>query len=262
MIPNLDPTDFNGIISSGKSRPSRITGASHDKLVEVVAKFSAGCERGINALAMECVAACLAADLGLPVPKPYLVIVSPEWAAAIEDASYRDLVQRSSAIGYGSTVVPSGFGVWHAGEQINETLLPVALAVFVFDAMISNPDRRPENPNCLAKGDDIRIIDHELAFSHTLVLGWKPPWKLGALQHLESPDRHIFTRGLKGREINFDVIKSSWRGISNERLKEYRATIPEGWEAAIESVDHALALIREVRDNIDGCLGEVARVLR
>ena len=42
-------------------------------LVEVVAKFAGGRDRGDTALAMEVVAACLAADLGLPVPKPYLL---------------------------------------------------------------------------------------------------------------------------------------------------------------------------------------------
>lgn len=41
--------------------------------VEVFCKLSAGCEEGVVHLAREVVAACLAADLGLPVPKPYLV---------------------------------------------------------------------------------------------------------------------------------------------------------------------------------------------
>ena len=43
-------------------------------------------------------------------------------------------------------------------------MLPVALGTFVFDAVIENPDRRPGNPNCLIAGQDIRLIDHELAF--------------------------------------------------------------------------------------------------
>src|SRR5262249_26198574 len=31
-------------------------------------------------------------------------------------------------------------------------------------AIIQNPDRRTENPNCLVRGESIRIFDHDLAF--------------------------------------------------------------------------------------------------
>jgi hypothetical protein len=46
--------------------------------VEVFAKLSAGCDQGVVNLAREAIAACLAADLGLPVPRPWLVEV-PWW---------------------------------------------------------------------------------------------------------------------------------------------------------------------------------------
>ncbi len=36
-------------------------------------------------------------------------------------------------------------------------MVPVALATFVFDAIIQNPDRRSGNPNCLVRGDAFRI---------------------------------------------------------------------------------------------------------
>ena len=38
--------------------------------VEVFVKLSAGCDQGVVNLAREAIAACLAADLGLPVPRP------------------------------------------------------------------------------------------------------------------------------------------------------------------------------------------------
>jgi len=55
-------------------------------------------------------------------------------------------------------------------------LVQTAAEVLVFDAIVQNPDRRADNPNCLVRGDEIRIIDHELAFSHGLVIGSVPPW--------------------------------------------------------------------------------------
>jgi hypothetical protein len=48
-------------------------------------------------------------------------------------------------------------------------MLPVAAAIFVFDAIVQNADRRVDNANCLVKGNEIRIIDHEMTFTHGLV---------------------------------------------------------------------------------------------
>ena len=49
--------------------------ADTDHPLELFCKLSAGCDQGVTSLAREVVAACLAADLGLPVPIPYL----PGW---------------------------------------------------------------------------------------------------------------------------------------------------------------------------------------
>jgi hypothetical protein len=67
---------FDGRVRSGKAKPCRLAcqTVSGDE-VEVVAKLSAGCERGVAALVSEAVTAVLAADLGLPVPEPSLVTV-------------------------------------------------------------------------------------------------------------------------------------------------------------------------------------------
>ena len=42
----------------------------------------------------------------------------------------------------------------------------------------------------------------------------------------------------------------------------YGTSIPAEWAAADQAVRRALALIRDARDNIDGCLAEVERILR
>lgn len=51
-----------------------------------------------------------------------------------------------------------------------EATRPTAAGVLLFDAIIQNPDRRDENPNCLVQGNELRMIDHELAFAHRLIL--------------------------------------------------------------------------------------------
>lgn len=78
--------EFQRPVTSGKSRPLFVfCEASDGSIVEVVAKFSAFCERGVTSLSMEVIAACLAADLGLPISEPVLVEFDQEWAELIPE---------------------------------------------------------------------------------------------------------------------------------------------------------------------------------
>jgi hypothetical protein len=138
---------------------------------------------------------------------------------------------------------------------------PVASGILLFDAIIQNPDRRVENPNCLVQGNELRIIDHELAFMHRMILFWQAPWLLGGMKEFETPGRHIFVNELKGALIDFASIKSRWTALSDARLQEYAEAIPPEWAAAHADMDAALKLIADARDNIDGCLRELERIL-
>jgi hypothetical protein len=258
----LTPIEFNKPTGSGRTRPAIVTcETAEGDIVEVVAKFSAGCDLGVTSLAREVVAACLAADLELPVPQPFLLEISPDWANIIVDAGYRELVARSSRIAFGSKYLGNQYTAWSSGTRLLDDMVGIAAAAFVFDCIIQNPDRRLINPNCLVRGDEIRIIDHELAFAHGQILFWRPPWQLGGLNVMETPGFHIFRDVLRNRNIDFEPIGAAWRSLSDDRLRAYGAAVPGEWSAEGADIDSALALIRDARDNIDGCIAEARRVL-
>lgn len=262
MLRRITPIQYDRPTTQGRTEPSFITCECVDgSTVEVVAKFSAGCDQREISLAREVVAACLAGDLGLPIPEPFLIDVPPEWAETVPDAARRARIQGSSTVAFGSKHAGSGFSAWNPGNQISELMLPSAAAIFTFDAIIQNPDRRSDNPNCLVRGDNLRIFDHELAFSHGVIIGWQPPWQLGGLKPLETNGNHIFRAGLKGRQIDFAGIRAAWAGLSDARIREYEEALPQEWSGAAVAVASATKLIRDARDNIDACLTEVIRVL-
>ncbi|MCB4771062.1 hypothetical protein LGR54_20845 [Ancylobacter sp. Lp-2] len=153
------------------------------------------------------------------------------------------------------------FATWSSGNLVSDLMLPAAAGIFVFDAITQNPDRRAANPNCLVRGDELRIIDHELTFSHELVLGWKPPWMQDGLKHLESPGYHIFRERLRGRVIDYGLIRDAWQGLSDAKVADYEAALPTEWPDVGHSAASAMKLIRDARDNIDAVLEEVKRVL-
>jgi hypothetical protein len=230
--------------------------------IEVVAKLSGGCDRNVGALVSEAIAAMLAADLDLPVPEPFLVRLEPEFVATIPDQTVAEIARRSNPIAFGSKRLPPGFTSWPVGKAVPKDALKTAAEIFAFDALISNADRRVENPNCLFHGTKLAIYDHELAFLTEGVIGWRPPWEAGALETLRRAQSHLFSEQLRGRAVDFSRLAGAWAAIADVRLVAYRAALPGEWNDAVEIADKAIMHIAAVRDNLAAALDEIARVLK
>jgi hypothetical protein len=260
MLDPLVAVRFDRRASTGKSKPCLLACEDTDHAeAELIAKMSAGCERGVEALVAESISAVLATDLGLPVPTPYLVTMGPQFIQSIVDGEIAKIARASSPIAFGSRKLPPGFTTWPRGRRIPRALIQTAAEIFAFDALIQNSDRRPENPNCLVKGSKLAIFDHELAFANRLIIGWQPPWKVGALQFMANPNAHLFFSGLRGQSIEFDSFEAAWQLISDQKLAKYEQALPSQWAASAAA--DALSLVSQIRDNIATCLAEVRRVL-
>jgi HipA-like kinase len=264
MLELLSPFQFDRPTGNGRTKPARLTCEGvNDELVEVVVKVSANCDRGVTSLAMEAFSACMAADLNLPVPKAYLVDMEPDWIASIVDEQWAQSASQSSSIAFGSKSVRAGYSEWISGTLLGGLQRQSAAAIMLFDALIDNPDRREDNPNCLVKGEEFRIIDHELAFPDTsAIIGWQPPWTEGGLHHLETNGRHIFRGPLQRREIDWNPIRQTWIDLSDARLSEYVDALPLQWSDATEAVEQAVNRVKGARENIDNGIAELIRILQ
>lgn len=191
---------------------------------------------------------------------PVFVEIPDEIGAVASDQSMAGKLRDGASVAFGSTAC-EGFSAWTAKLEMTDAMRRSAAAILLFDAIVQNPDRRVDNPNCLERGGEFRIIDHELAFAHRLIIGWKKPWEKGGMEYLEAPGRHVFVEGLRGVHIDFGPLMASWAGLSDARLREYKAAVPPEWADAREDVDAALLLIVDARDNIDGCIKELERIL-
>lgn len=238
-------------MTKGRTSPCLIVCEDDPEDVELIVKFSEGCFEKEKNLVIEAIAAMLGADLGLPVPEPFLVEVDEDFIGAIGDNELSALIRDSNRYAFGSRKLPDGFAVWPTNGRIPKNLSQVAAEVFVFDAIIANCDRRPQNPNCLYSGAEIGIFDHELSFASQQILFWKAPWLDGGFDTISDPDVHIFApRHFEEKPKTLTRFESAWNLIPDSRFQEYCEAIPFEWGDHDDFLNATAAYLQEVKRNI------------
>ena len=125
-----------------------------------VVKFR-GAGQGPKALVAEVVAGSLAQRLGLQVPEMVLVEVDPVLGRAEPDPEIQDLIAASAGLNFGLDFLPGALPFEPAaGIPVDPGL---AASVVWFDALVTNVDRTPRNPNLLVWHERLWLIDHGAA---------------------------------------------------------------------------------------------------
>ena len=123
-----------------------------------VAKFR-GAGQGAGALVAELIAGGLARALGLPLPEPALIQVTPDFGLDEGDPEIRDLLRASHGTNIGLRYLDGAFN--YDGYAASDLVTPELAAEIVwFDGLITNPDRTHRNPNLLVWERQPWLIDH------------------------------------------------------------------------------------------------------
>jgi len=125
-----------------------------------VVKFR-GAGQGTRALVAEIIAGEIARSLGLPVPEQAIVLVDPALGLAEPDPEIQDLIVASPGANLGVDFLPGAAAFSPAGEWKPDPEL--AAHIVWFDALFTNVDRTPRNPNLLIWHQRLWIIDHGAA---------------------------------------------------------------------------------------------------
>jgi hypothetical protein len=140
-------------LREGGSMPGLVEG-DDDGLY--VLKFR-GAGQGALALAAELIAGELARALELPVPEIVFIDVDPALGRAEPDPEIQELIASSGGVNVGLDFLP---GALPFDGDVDPGL---AAAVVWFDALVTNVDRTPRNPNLLAWHGRLWLIDHGAA---------------------------------------------------------------------------------------------------
>jgi hypothetical protein len=230
------------------------------KQEEVVVKLRAGYESSLTGVTCELLASLFASDLDLPVPAPFLVEIPTSFYQGVPELALADRFKNSGGLNFGSQFLSSGYVTWPQERSIPAALQQDAAEIFAFDLMIQNPDRRKDKPNLLRKGDDIAIIDHEMAFSFLYsVLPEEYPW-LG--KGMGFAGNHLFHAGLKGKKVALDRLHGALEAVDDRRLEAYGHAVPSDWrKGEKDATVRILKYIQEVRANSSVLFRKIKEVL-
>jgi hypothetical protein len=265
MFDRVEAVRFDRPMLKGRTKPILINcERENGEEVEVVAKFSFGCDNSTDGLMREALAAMLAKDLGLPIPEPFLVSVTPEFIGSIQNHDVVQLLQKSDQFGFGSRKLPDGFGVWTAASgPLSRKLEQVALEIMAFDAWVTNGDRRVANPNLLTDSNSFAIFDHELTLMTTLNIGWQAPWVVGSFSGHNNLTKHIFYQSFVGKSgLDLSRICNVFSNISDDRINSYAQGMPPSWCTNNKALSQGVDFILELRKNIKLSAVEFLRALK
>jgi hypothetical protein len=144
-------------LREGGSLPALVE--ADDDGLYVLKFFGAG--QGPKALVAEVVAGELGRALGLPVPELVLVELDPVIGRAEPDPEIQDLLLASGGTNLGVDFLPGARPFSPAAGPPPDPEL--AAAVVWLDALVTNVDRTPQNPNLLWWHRRLWLIDHGAA---------------------------------------------------------------------------------------------------
>jgi hypothetical protein len=157
MIRTVHATRYVTPLREGGSLPAIVEA---DDLGFYVLKFR-GAGQGPLALVAELIAGEIGRALGLTVPEVVRVEVDAALGRNEEDPEIRDLLKASVGVNLGLDYLPGSITFDAAARDAVEPDL--ASAIVWFDALVTNVDRTPRNPNLLWWHKVLYLIDHGAA---------------------------------------------------------------------------------------------------
>ncbi len=185
----------------------------------------------------------LARRLGVETARPALVELSPAFVAAAKPILAREGLSIHAGFAAGCEYFQGGWAAVGPGQRLAAEEVTQAAAIYGFDLLVQNPDRRPEKPNCGLRSGRFVAFDFEMAFSFLLLIGSTvPPW---CVNQLDIARNHLFHKALRGKTLDWQPFLSAVAELTDDELDSLARPLPESWRGSEARVRKHLADIRE-----------------
>lgn len=201
----------------------------------------------------ELLAAFIAMEMEIPSIKPAIVEVSSEFVQTISPGYIKQAASSSIGYNFGSTYERNYQVV--GVEPLSDKLLPFAQDIFAFDLFIQNTDRNRTKPNMLTNGEEILILDHEIAFGFTFA-----PFLPAKLWEMQVRDKnwienHILYPLIKGKEFDYAEFSAKMVNLNNDFWNKAWDLLPDEWR--VEQFGTIKQTINSFIENQDTFINEL-----
>ncbi len=211
-------------LREGGSLPAIVEG---DDSGTYVLKFR-GAGQGAKALVAELISGEIARTLGLPVPEIVLMELDAALARSEPDSEIQDLVQASAGLNLALDYLPGSITFDPLVASAAVDVQALAAKIVWFDALVTNVDRTPRNPNLLVWHRHLWLIDHgaSLYFHHA--------WD-NALERAHSPFKPIKDHVLLPFAGDLEAADKALAPLlTPQGLEAIVAQVPESWLGDVE----------------------------
>jgi hypothetical protein len=216
LLRTVTATRYVAPLREGGSLPGLVE-ADDDGMY--VMKFR-GAGQGPGALVAEVVAGELARALGMLVPELVVAWLEPELARAEPDVEIQELAEASVGPNLGVDFLPGALPFTPAAADTMDPAL--AAAIVWFDALVTNVDRTPRNPNLLVWHGRVWLIDHGAAF-------YRQHGEAPLADSASAPFAHIRDHVLLGRAGPIPEADARLADIAREAVPHSVACVPDAW---------------------------------
>lgn len=252
--------------NSGRSLPVRVGAVAPDgRIFEAFMKGPAFGDRPFNfLLEREWVAAKLALELSLPCAYPIQIQVDPLLVGQVADLALQRALIAGPDVLFGSVFAGPGWHEWTDAISLPRDSVQQAAEIYLFDTIVQNWDRSVVQPNLLARGSDLMMIDHGEAFTEAtgteLDRGYmRPPWHLGALSNASGADdidRHALWLKLRPKtQVCFEAAAQKWKELPDDAFTRIAASVPDCWDR--QATQRITSYLRDAVENLDTVVSQI-----
>lgn len=176
----------------------------------------------------ELLACFISMEFNLPVIQPAIIEITPEFVDTLKGNDSWQPANKSLGYNFGSLNL-TDHKTLIINQPLNNHQLIHAQNAFVFDIFIQNSDRTTNKPNILTNGNDLVILDHEIAFGFIFA-----PFLTSKIWEMREENKewirnHCLLPLIKGKDYNFDAFSEKMDYLNEAFWVKAAQLIPSEW---------------------------------
>jgi len=250
----LTPISFEKTLESGgRTKPIivRIKTNDNTETDQYVVKLYGNNELGHHSSLREMLGAKMAIYFDIKSPLPAVMEITTDFVNLAVPGNQKLTLENSCGYNYSSTYI-LGAKIYQNSSLLLKEYQNQALAIFAFDLLLCNYDRRSERPNLFFDDNGFIVYDHEMAFPYSKPISMMnniPDFK-NCFEFRYSFQNHILYNELK-RHNNFNIepFLEKLSSFTNSVFDDMLHGLPKDWLS--DDIEHIRKFIIKTKQNIN-----------